>query len=232
MYRGKSMAARVGISTLGVVLTSACLLMGQSRQQPHQSPPPRQAQVPRPPAMNQAPRTNEAPRPSGQTPYSYSRQPTNQTNQGHHAGQWLRQYKDAPPEQQRRALTSDPNFRRLPPQQQQRYMQRLQDFSKRPPEQQQRILNRMETWEHLTPQQKGEARQLHSQLQQLPPERRQAVQNAIQALRGMPPDARQRAIESGRFNNFSPQERDLLNGVSQLPLAPAQPPQTVPRPPQ
>jgi hypothetical protein len=111
-------------------------------------------------------------------------------------------------------------------------MQRLQDFSKRPPEQQQRILNRMETWEHLTPQQKGEARQFHSQLQQLPPERRQAMQNAIQALRGMPPDARQRAIESGRFSDYSPQERDILNGVSRLPLAPTQPPESVPRPPQ
>jgi hypothetical protein len=69
-------------------------------------------------------------------------------------------------------------------------------------------------------------------MQQLPPQRRQAVQNAIQALRGMPPDARQRALESGRFNDFSPQERDLLNGVSRLPLAPAQPPESVPRPPQ
>jgi hypothetical protein len=72
---------------------------------------------------------------------------------------------------------------------------------------------------------------LHSQLQQLPPERRQAVQNAIQALRAMPPDARARAFAAGRFNSFSPQERDLLNGVSRLPLAPAQPPQDVPRPP-
>jgi hypothetical protein len=42
-------------------------------------------------------------------------------------------------------------------------------------------------------------------------------------LRAMPPDARQRALESGRFNQFSPQERQLLNNTTRLPLAPAQP---------
>ena len=92
----------------------------------------------------------------------------------------------------------------------------------------------METWEHLTPQQKGQARQLNSNLQQLPAERRQAVENAIRALRGMPPDARQRAIDSGRFDQFSEQERGLLNGVSQLPLAPSsgeQEENNVPQPP-
>ncbi len=154
--------------------------------------------------------------------------------QGHHSGQWLRQYKDVPQDQQRRALQNDPQFRRLPPQRQHQLEQRLHDFSTRPPEQQQRVLNRMETWEHLTRQQQQTVRQLHSQLQQMPQERRQAVRNAIQALRAMPPDARQRAIESGRFSNYSPQERDLLRGASQLPLAPAVPPQNnnVPRPPQ
>ena len=91
----------------------------------------------------------------------------------------------------------------------------------------------METWEHLTPQQKQTARQMHSQFQQLPPDRQQAVRNAIQALRAMPPDARQRALQSGRFSQYSPQERQLLDGASQLPLAPAQPQQNyVPRPPQ
>jgi Protein of unknown function (DUF3106) len=153
--------------------------------------------------------------------------------QGHHSGQWLRQYGDVPADQQKRALENDPQFRKLPPARQQQLQQRLQDFSRRSPEQQQQVLNRMETWEHLTPQQKQTARQMHSQFQQLPPERQQAVRNAIQALRAMPPEARQRAIQSGRFSQYSQQERELLNGASQLPLAPAQPPQNyVPRPPQ
>jgi hypothetical protein len=229
MFWERSITAWVERSTLAIVLASACLSMGQAHhaQQPHQN------QVPRPPAAGQGNRQGNPP------PYARSEssgrqvsRPTQPPAQGHHAGQWLRQYKDVSPDQQRRALQNDPQFRRLPPQQQQRYEQRLQDFSRRPPEQQQRILNRMETWEHLTPPQKNDARQLHSELQQLPPGRRQAVQNAIQALRGMPPDARERALESGRFNDFSPQERNLLNGVSRLPLAPAQPPDGVPRPPQ
>jgi hypothetical protein len=39
----------------------------------------------------------------------------------------------------------------------------------------------------------------------------------------MPPDVRRREIESGRFSQYSPQERDILNRASQLPLAPAEP---------
>jgi hypothetical protein len=151
------------------------------------------------------------------------RQPPKQGQpQGHHAGQWLRQYKDLPPQQQQRALENDTQFRNLPPERQQRLRQRLERFSSLPPERQQRILNRMETWEHLTPPQKQQARSLYAQLKGLPPERRQAVQNAITRLRAMPPEARQRAIESGRFSQFSPQERGLLTGISQLPLAPAE----------
>ncbi len=170
------------------------------------------------------------PRPPQSQNRANDRQPS---PHGHHAGQWLRQYGDVPPEQQRRALQNDPQFRRLPPQRQQQLQQRLQRFSNMPPEQQQRVLNRMETWEHLTPQQKQTARQLHAQMQQLPPDRQQRIRNAIQGLRAMPPEARQRAINSGRFDDLSPQDRQLLEDASQLPLAPAQPPpQTVPRPPQ
>ena len=81
----------------------------------------------------------------------------------------------------------------------------------------------METWEHLTPQQKQQFRSVDSQFRNLPPDRQQAVRNAIQSLRAMPPDARQRAIQSGRFSQFSPQEQQILNNTSRLPLAPAQP---------
>ena len=109
---------------------------------------------------------NKVPRPPAQTQPQRSQQP--QTPQ-HHAGQWLRRYKDLPPDQQKRALDSDPQFRSLPEQRQQKLRDRLQRFNGLPPQQQQRILNRMETWEHLTPQQKSEARQVYSQIRQLPP---------------------------------------------------------------
>jgi hypothetical protein len=38
----------------------------------------------------------------------------------------------------------------------------------------------------------------------------------------MPPDARDRAIDSGRFSQFSPQEQQILRGATRLPLAPAE----------
>jgi hypothetical protein len=57
----------------------------------------------------------------------------------------------------------------------------------------------------------------------LPPGRREMVQTAIRDLRQMPPDQRRQVLDSPRFRNmFTPQERDMLNGVTQLPLAPAQ----------
>ena len=206
-------------ATLSICVASAAPAFAQGqRRQSSQA-------VPRPPSSRPSQPQSRAPQARTQ-----QREPP---MQGHHSGQWLNRYRDVPPDQQRRALQNDPQFRRLPPQRQQQLQQRLQDFSRRSPEQQQRILNRMETWEHLTRQQQQTVRQMHSQFQQLPPERQQAVKNAIQALRAMPPDARQRAIQSGRFSQYSPQERALLNGASQLPLAPAQPPQNyVPRPPQ
>jgi len=51
---------------------------------------------------------------------------------------------------------------------------------------------------------------------------RPAVRNAIEALRAMPPDARQRQLDSGRYDSFSPEERELVNNTSQ-PFA-AEPP--------
>ncbi len=50
----------------------------------------------------------------------------------------------------------------------------------------------------------------YSSTKQLPSETRPAVRNAIDALRAMPPDARQRQLDSGRYNSFSPEERELL----------------------
>jgi hypothetical protein len=46
---------------------------------------------------------------------------------------------------------------------------------------------------------------------------RPEVQNAIRLLRAMPPAARQERINSGRYANFSPDERKLLNTATQVP---------------
>jgi len=197
------MTAWIAASVLGLALAGTPSLAQERREEP-----PHKNQVPRPEKQGRAPyRPNGA----GQNP-------------GAHAGQWLREHRNLTPEQQRRALESDPRFRNLPPQQQQRYREQLDRFNRMPAEQQERVLNRMETWEHLTPEQKSQAREFHQQMQQLPPERQQAVRNAIQSLRAMPPEARQRAIESDAYKQrFSPQERQMLDGASRLPLAPAEP---------
>ncbi len=163
-------------------------------------------------------------KPGGPINRSYQSPPRNQPsprNQPGHAGNWLRRYKDLPPQQQRRALENDPQFRKLPPQQQTRLLQRLQHFSSLPPQQQERVLSRMETWEHLTADQKQRARQLFQQFKQLPSDRRQALNRAIRQMRALPPDQRDQLINSEQYRNkFSLQERVILSGAAHLPLAP------------
>jgi hypothetical protein len=238
MFRGKNIAEWIAAGVLLLAGAASSMALDQH----HQPAPSRQDHhLDRPPSHS----GGRPPNPPGNRPSNHpGYRPPNEANRfyrppgqlysrpGPHSGQWLRRYEGSSPEQQRRALQNDPQFRRLPPERQQRLQQRLQRFNSLPPEQQQRTLNRMETWEHLTPQQKQGARHVYSEMRQLPPDRRPAVDNAIRALRGMPPDARRRAIESGRFSQYSPQERDILNDASQLPLAPAEPPaNSVPRPP-
>ena len=166
-------------------------------------------------AARPAPQSQPAPQP----PHLYPQyQPP---AQGHHSGQWLNQQRQKPPDQQRRALENDPAFRRLPRETQKEYEQRLQHFSSLPGDRQHQVLRRMETWEHLTPQQKQNFVGMSNQFKSLPADRRRAVHNAIDTLRAMPPDARQRALQSGRFSQFSPQERQILDDVTRLPLASA-----------
>ena len=189
-------------------------------QDSHPAPPPPRHES-RPPVAQSRPQFS-APR---------NNRPYQPPSQGHHSGQWLNQHRDMPLDQQRRALENDPQFRHLSPERQQRLEQRLQRFDNLPPERQQQVLRRMETWEHLTPQQKQEFRGVGAQFNNLPPDRRQAVRNAIESLRAMPPGVRQREIDSGRFSQFSPQERQILSGASRLPLAPSENESAQPQPP-
>ena len=139
---------------------------------------------------------------------------------GPHAGDWLRNNKDLPLEQQKRALQNDPQFRKLPPKRQEELENRLQRFNARPPEERERMLQRMETWEHLTPGQQQHARDLFQKMKQLPPERRRTMTAAVRNLRQMPPEQRQQVLNSERFRGmFSAGEREMLNGVTQLPMA-------------
>ena len=138
-----------------------------------------------------------------------------------HAGDWLRRYKDLPPDQQRQALEKDPDFQKLPPARQTQLLQRLQHFSGLPAQQQERILSRMETWEHLTGDQKLQAKTLFQQIQQLPPPRRRMLSTAVRGMRDLTPQQREDLINSDQYKNmFSDHERELLTGAARLPLAP------------
>jgi hypothetical protein len=185
------------------------------REQPRQSRP----QFNRPPSNPQ--NNRELARPNFQPAPQPQYRPYQPPSQGHHSGQWLNRQREMAPDQRRKTLESDPAFRRLPRETQRQYEQRLQRFNSMPQERQQQVLRRMETWEHLTPAQKQDLKGIGQQFNSLPTDRRRAVRNAIETLRAMPPDARQRELQSGRFNDFSPQERNILNGAARLPLAPA-----------
>lgn len=208
---GRLVLAAWALVALGTLPSPA---QNRRSSEPRSAPRPPQVQraAPRPAPERARP---ERPQPS-QPPRPYE-----PPKEGHHSGQWLNRHREQSLDQQRQALEKDPQFRRLPPERQQRLEQRLERFNSLPPDRQQQVLERMEKWEHLTAQQKEQFRSVDSQFKSLPLERQQAVRNAIQTLRAMPPEARQRAIESGRFSHFSPEEQHLLNDASRLPLAPA-----------
>ena len=48
---------------------------------------------------------------------------------------------------------------------------------------------------------------------------RPEVQNVIRALRAMPPGARQQQIDSGRYDNLSPREMQVVRAAVNLPPA-------------
>lgn len=233
--KAKAQIRRLGLALSLLLALSGPFALSQSRN--HSAPAPSHQSAPRSQPRSSGPRPESRSSPAPRANNNVYRPPA----QGHHFGQWLNQHRDQPLEQQRRALQNDPQFKHLPEQQRQQYEQRLQHFNSLPAERQQQILRRGEVWEHLRPQQRQDFRNFASQYNSLPPDRRQAVRNAIQTLRAMPPEARQREIQSGRFSNFSPQERQMLNSASNLPLAPSPqnnsgspatgPERYVPRPP-
>lgn len=217
MNRGKSITGWLAVACLAAAVAIPVPGFARGRgfhsaPQHHATPPPSH---PAAQAHPQQAHPQQAHPPQAHPP----QQPHPQQNG--HAGDWLRRYKDLPPAEQQKALHSDPGFQHLPPAQQQQLEQRLNHFSNLPPQQQLRMLNRMETWEHLTPEQKQQARQVFSQIKQLPPDRQRAVNTAIHDLRPMSPEQRERIINSDRFRGmFSDQERDMMRGATQLPLAP------------
>lgn len=139
---------------------------------------------------------------------------------GPHRGEWLRNNKDLPLQEQEKKLQSDPSFQALPPERQQQLKNRLERFNSLPPDQRERVLQRMETWEHLSPQKQQEAMGIFDRMKNMPPDRRTMMRSAYRNLETMSPEERQRVLESDRFKSmFNDDERDLLKRSLDLNLA-------------
>ena len=136
-------------------------------------------------------------------------------------GDWLREHKNLPPDQQEKALENDPYFKRLPAQRQAELKERLRKFNGLPPEKRERALQRMEYWDKLTQDQRNQVRAANQQLQTLSPDRRVMVHKALRNLRQMSPQEQQQEFQSERFKStFSDQEQTILMNLAAInPLA-------------
>jgi len=147
-------------------------------------------------------------RPAQQAP-----RPRYENNQPH-LGAWLARHGNLTPQQQERALQSEPGFNRLPPETQQKLMNRLQQLNRMPPNQRQRTIDHIEALERLNPQMRQQVRASFQDFHALPEDRQRMVRKAFRDLREYPPEQRQALMNSGQFQaQFTPQERSILGNI-------------------
>jgi Protein of unknown function (DUF3106) len=148
--------------------------------------------------------------------------PRFENNQQAHLGTWLQRHENLSPEQQERALQSEPGFNRLPPETQQKLLNRLRQINRMPPKQRQRTLDWIEAMEHLSPQMRQQVRASVQEFHALPEDRQRLMKKAFRDLREYPPEQRQVMMNSGQFQaQFTPQERNILGNI--LAVEPYQP---------
>lgn len=117
----------------------------------------------------------------------------------------FRRLRELTPEQQRRFMANDPEFRSFAPMRQNLIRERLRQWNAMTPEEKERIRQREEIFASLSPDQRREARLLFPQWRELPAERRQALMVAFRHLRDLPPDQRRGYLDSQDVKeNFSP----------------------------
>jgi hypothetical protein len=146
-------------------------------------------------------------------------------------GAFFRRLRELPPAQQRRIMANNPQFQRLSPDRQELIRERLRQWNAMTPQQKETIREREEILEGLSPEKRQEVRTIFPQWRGLTPPRRQAVMVAFRHLRDLPPDQRRGFLDSQRVREqFSPHERDILEGLNKLlpnsgPAAPNDPDQ-------
>jgi hypothetical protein len=147
-------------------------------------------------------------------PLQQGPRPRFENNQQAHLGTWLERHGNLTPEQQEKALRSEPGFSRLAPEQQQRLLGRLQQLNRMPPNQRQRTVDHIEAMEHLTPEMRQQVRASFQEFHTLPEDRQRMMKKAFRDLREYPPEQRQAMMNSGQFQaQFSPQERNILGNL-------------------
>ena len=147
-------------------------------------------------------------------PPQQGQRPRFENNQQAHLGTWLQRHGNLTPEQQEKALRSEPGFSQLPPEQQQRLLGRLQQLNRMPPNQRQRTVDHIEAMEHLTPQMRQQVRASFQEFHTLPEDRQRLMRKAFRDLREYPPEQRQAMMNSGQFQaQFSSQERSILGNL-------------------
>lgn len=135
----------------------------------------------------------------------------------HRMGEWLEAHKNLPPDQQEKALESDPGFKNLPPLQQAKLRDQLRRFNSLPPAQRERALIRMRFLAGLSPAQRAQIRQAQRELQGLPEDRRLMVHKAVRHLSQMDPQQRAEVMQSDRFKStFSDQEQGILRQLAAI----------------
>jgi hypothetical protein len=160
----------------------------------------------RPFAQGHAPQSSHNAMPPGEPQGEGGRQP--------HLGTWLASHGNLPPQEQERALQSEPGFNRLPPETQQRLMGRLQQLNRMPPRQRQRTIDQIEAMEHLSPQMRQQVKSSVFAFRNMPPDRQRMMRKAFRDLREYPPEQRQAMMNSGQFQAaFTPQERSILGDM-------------------
>jgi hypothetical protein len=133
------------------------------------------------------------------------------------AGEWLRKYRNLPPQEQQKLLDSDPQFQKLAPDRQEQLRDRLKGFNSLPPEQQQRMLDRMAKFDNLSDAQKQQLEKVHQRMHEIPEDRRGVVRREFQLLQQMTPEQRQRVMSSDSFHTtFSDNEREIIKGMADI----------------
>jgi hypothetical protein len=137
-----------------------------------------------------------------------------ESNQQPHLGTWLQRHGNLSPDQQEKALQSEPGFKSLPAETQQKLLDRLRQINHMPPKQRQRLVDHIEALEHLSPQMRQQVRASVQEFHALPADRQRLMKKAIRDLREYPPEQRAAMMNSGQFaSQFTPQERSMLGNI-------------------